>query len=498
MFDCKRSALLFSIALLTFGVFASKIHAKTLDHSEVQRGIELWKVPAFATSVVTKDTIKFQQGFGRTKLNSGSKVNEHTVFGIMSTTKAMVAAGVLILVDQKKLSLDDLVIKHIPELRFKDSHLTQQVTIRDLLAHRTGMPSTDLWAFLQKMPLKTQIQKLNTVDPDAPPRSRFIYQNTMYELAGEIIERVTGKRWDNFLTEALWHPIGMKETFGTRAKISSHLKHVYPYFMVDNKVTKTAWNFDDDEANAAGSAWSSVHDMSLWAQFLLNDGKTSNGTQLISAASMLEMFSPQMLVARDDFYPTTKLTKPNWTSYGLGWFQQDFQGRKIDYHTGSLSGLIAIIGLDRKNNKAMVALGNLDHAEVRHALLWHVMDEQNDSSSIDWNQAVFDLYNKKKTEPNDDKPQSSELANKPHLLPLEQYAGRYTNESYNEMIVDFNNDKLTLKSGRLDFPLTHKHFDTFEMKSEELHFTAPLNFNLGADGKVNTMHFFGLSFEKIK
>ncbi len=472
------------------------ISAKPLDEKEVQKGIELWKVPALAVSVVNDKEIEFQQGFGKTKLKNGSKVTEHTLFGIMSTTKAMVAAGIMVLVDQDKLSLDDAVIKHIPELHLKDSSLTQQITIRDLLAHRTGMPSTDFWAFLLKMPLTTQIEKLKTVEASVPPRSQFIYQNTMYELAGEIIKRVTGKRWDHFLTEALWHPIGMKETFGTRKQIAKRLKHVYPYFIVDDQAKETAWNFDDDESNAAGSVWSSIHDMSLWAQFLLNKGKTTKGKQLISDASIAEMFTPQMLVAKRDFYPTTQLTKPNWTTYGLGWFQQDFQGRKIDYHTGSLSGLIAIIGLDRGNNKAMVVLGNLDHAEVRHALLWHVMDNQNGNDATDWNQAVYDLFNKKGSENQEDKSNDSHLANKPHSLPLKQYAGSYTHESYGEMKVSLKDNKLTLVSGRLDFGLTHKHFDTFEMKSDTLHFSAPLNFNLGSDGIVKSMQFFGLDFEK--
>lgn len=498
MMQIKRSVnITFILSFLTL-FFSLSTSAKSLDEKEVQRGIDLWKVPALAVSVVTDKEIEFQQGFGNTKLSNGKKVNQHTLFGIMSTTKAMVAAGILVLVDQEKLSLDDAVIKHIPELHLKDSSLTQQITIRDLLAHRTGMPSTDFWAFLQKMPLATQIEKLNTVEASVPPRSQFIYQNTNIEMAGEIIKRVSGKRWDHFLAEALWHPIGMKETFGTRAEIFSHLKHVYPYFMVDGQAKDTAWNFDDDEANAAGSVWSSIHDMSLWAQFLLNDGKTAKGKQLISTASMAEMFTPQMMVAKGDFYPTTQLTKPNWTTYGLGWFQQDFQGRKIDYHTGSLSGLIAIIGLDRVSNKAMVVLGNLDHAEVRHALLWYVMDNDDNAKSLDWNQSVFNLYQTQKVNSEKQRKEIEEarLIDKPQSLPLTAYAGMYSNESYGDMQVEVKNNKAILRSKRLDFSLLHWHFDTFEMRSDSLHFKATLDFNLGSDGTVDSMSFFGLDFEK--
>jgi len=498
MFYQQKKVFTVLVSALLFVIFSQNILAKSLTEKEVERGMELWNIPALAVSVVTDDKVDFKKGFGKTKIKGGHKITEHTLFGIMSTTKAMVAAGILILVDQQKLQLDDLVIKHIPELHFKDNHLSQQITIRDLLAHRTGMPSTDIWAFLQKMPLNEQISKLTTVEASAPTGSRFIYQNTMYELAGEIIQRVSGKRWDHFLTDALWLPIGMQETYGTRQQIANHLKHVYPYFMVDGKLKDTAWNFDDDEANAAGSVWSSIHDMSLWAQFLLNNGKTANGKQLITPASIAEMFEPQMIVGKSEFYPTTQLTNPKWTTYGLGWFQQDFQGRKIDFHTGSLSGLIAIIGLDRKNNKAMVVLGNLDHAEVRHALLWHVMDNQTGADSIDWNQSVFDLYQKQKVESKqrEKKAKESRQAEKLHALPLEQYAGTYSNESFGNMQVVLKNNQLILKSGRLDFSLSHWHYDTFEMKSKTLHFSASLNFNLGSNGKVQSMQFFGLDFEK--
>lgn len=498
MLSLKNSLYSFCFATLLTISFSITVDAKSLDEKEVQRGIDLWQVPSLAVSVVTKNEIEFKKGFGKTAYKKGSSVDQHTLFGIMSTTKAMVAAGILILADQDKLNLDDLVTKYIPELHFKDPSMTQQITIRDLLAHRTGLPGTDMWPFLQKTPLDLQIQKLATIDSSAPVRGRFIYQNTMYELAGEIIQRVSGQRWDHFLKEALWLPIGMKETYGTREQIPSNQHHVLPYILVDKKVKKTAWNFDDDEANAAGSVWSSIHDMSLWAQFLLNDGKNAKGEQLISLAGITEMFKPQMLVAKSDFYPTTALTKPNWTTYGLGWFQQDFQGRKIDFHTGSLSGLIAIIGLDRDNNKAMVVLANQDHAEVRHALLWHVMDQETGDLTTDWNQSTYDLYQEQiaASEKRQLEQKNSRISKTKQSLSIEEYVGTYTHESYGDVEVVIKGKQLELKSGRMTFDLTHWHFDTFEMKSKPNDIEALLNFNLSQSGKTQSLHFFGLDFIK--
>lgn len=500
MFSVRQSVYFLCLTAFLSAFYSIAVDAKSLDDKEVQRGMDLWQVPSLAVSVVTDKDIEFKKGFGKTGYRKGTEVDQHTLFGIMSTTKAMVAAGILILVDQNKLNLDDLVTKYIPELHFKDPSMTQQITIRDLLAHRTGLPSTDMWPFLQKTPLDVQIQKLATIDPSTNVRSRFIYQNTMYELAGEIIQRVSGKRWDQFLKNELWLPIGMKETYGSREQIPSTQKHVLPYILVDKKIRKTAWNFDEDESNAAGSVWSSIHDMSLWAQFLLNDGQNEKGVQVISLASIAEMFKPQMLVAKSDFYPTTALTKPNWTSYGLGWFQQDFQGRKIDFHTGSLSGLIAIIGLDRVNKKAIVVLGNQDHAEVRHALLWHVMDQEASDSSVDWNKSTYELYQKQiaASDKRNLEQKNSRISKTKQSLPIEKYLGTYAHESYGNVKVIIEDKQLKLKSVRLTFDLSHWHFDTFEMKAESYDIEALVNFNLNQGGKVHNLHFFGLDFIKQK
>ncbi len=358
----------------------------------VESGMTLWQVPGMDVAVVSSDEVLFQRGFGTTALKDGVKVDQHTQFAIASTTKAMVVAGILMLVDEGKLSLDDPIVRYIPELHFSDPMLTEQVMVRDLLAHRTGLPSTDFWTFFQDMPLDEQIRRLESVPVAAPLRTRLIYQNTMFELAGLLIERLSGIRWDDFLRERLWQPIGMNETFGARGQIGSGLTHVTPYYILDEQLTLAEWDFPADLADAAGSVWSSIHDMSLWAQFLLRDGVTQDGKRLVSEAGFEEMFKPQQLASPDDFYPTVELTQPNWRSYGLAWFQQDFQGRKIDFHTGSLSGLIAIIGLDRAGDKAVVVLGNRDHAEMRHAVLWEVMDASTLDERRNWNQEIFDLY----------------------------------------------------------------------------------------------------------
>ena len=478
--------------------FSFAIETQALS-AEVQRGMQLWHVPGMAVAVVGRDELRFQKGFGVTAIDDGNAVDEHTLFAIASTTKAMVVAGLLMLEDDGVLQMDDLVIKHIPELHFGDSSLTQQIRIRDLLAHRTGLPSTDLWVFLQMMPLDEQIRRLRTVDPAASVRSRLIYQNTMFELAGLIIERASGKRWDKFLTDRLWHPIGMNETFGARGQITSDKSHTLPYYFVDGQLRLAEWDLDENHADAAGSVWSSIHDMSLWAQFLLRGAVTEDGRQLITEEGVAQMFEPQQLATPEDFYPTVELTKPNWRSYGLGWFQQDFQGRKIDFHTGSLSGLIAIIGLDRAAGKAIVVLGNRDHAEMRHALLWHVMDAGDSSEKRDWNQDIYDLYEtaREEAQAEQDKLGKSRIRGTRPSLSLDDYAGSFESDIVGEFHIRRDKRKLILDSANISFELSHWHLDMFEIKRAEWDFQAFATFGIGSDGVVDKLNVFGMDFTRV-
>jgi len=499
----KSSKLNFPrIVLLTFLTTIAPIAgAVDADHLSAftERGMELWHVPGMSVAVVTQDEVVFQKGFGETAIKNGREVDEHTLFAIASTTKAMVVAGLLMLADEEKLSLDDPIIKYVPELHFENPMLTQNLMVRDLLAHRTGLPSTDYWSFLQNMPLDEQITRLRNVPNQAPVRTRLIYQNTMFEIAGLLIERLSGQRWHDFLTERLWHPIGMQETYGERAQIGDEQSHVMPYQYHEDQLVLADWDFPADFADAAGSAWSSIHDMSLWAQFLLRDGVTSSGDRLISETAMQQMFEPQQLASPSDFYPTVELTRPNWRSYGLAWFQQDFQGRKIDFHTGSLSGLIAIIGLDRANDKAVVVLGNRDHAEMRHALMWNVMDNSTGDDRRDWNQEVFDLYAGQAEERKEhwNETRKKRLKNTKPSLPKASYAGTYTHPSFGEIQIEKSGSDMALKTTLIDFEMSHWHLDTYlvEYKTWEMHEFA--TFNINPEGNITSVDVIGHTFERV-
>lgn len=491
-------ALLFSILIVAAPRASSASGSDSPLAEFVESGMDLWDVPGMAVTVVESEKVLFSQGFGVTTIRKGKPVDEHTLFANASTTKAMVAAGLLMLADEGKLTLDDVVTKHIPELHFNTPLLTEQVTIRDLLAHRTGLPSTDFWTFFLAQPLDEQIKRLAAVEPANPLRTGFIYQNTMFELAGLIIERVSGQRWDHFLEQRLWQPIGMNETFGSRGQIDKGLDHVMPHDLRDDKLQIVDWSLPADLADAAGSAWTSIHDMGLWAQFLLRGGTTAEGERLLSEESIEEMFHPQQLIPASSFYPTHELTQPNWLSYGLGWFQQDFQGRKIDFHTGSLSGLIAIIGLDRANDRAVVVLGNRDHAELRHAILWKTMDQDPDGQRRDWNQDIWSLYEDARDSGDQRwaKLDSERLSDSSPSLPLAAYTGQFTTPALGDITIVLEKGKMIFRTAKLDMPMSHWHLDTFVVEHKPWGLKEFATFQVGPDSKINRLSLFELDFSR--
>ncbi|MEE4360647.1 MAG: serine hydrolase [Pseudomonadales bacterium] len=484
------------VVLLLFAMGGAQAFEAERFRSVVERGMADWQVPGMAVAVIEDGEVVFQEGFGRTVLDAGAPVDTHTLFANASTTKAMVVSGILMLVDEGRLSLDAPVIDVLPELHFQDPALAPQLTLRDLLAHRTGLPSTDVWTFYQGMPLDEQIRRLRAVPSAAAPRTRLIYQNTMYELAGLMIERASGKPWEAFLEERLWGPVGMDETVGMRGRIPRGKAHAMPYGIFDGAPRRMDFSLRPELADAAGSVWSSIHDMTRWAQFLLRGGVTEDGRRLVSEASWAQVFEPQQIATPEDFYPTVALTKPQWRTYSLGWYQQDFGGRRIDFHTGSLNGLVAIIGLERAANRAVIVMANRDHAELRHALLWEVMDLTPASSKRDWHTEVLRLYAARERAAAEEwaRLEAARLEGVAPTLPVASYAGDYASPAWGEVRLAVDGDALALATGARRYRLTPWQGDTFLLMHKDWVRGEFVTFEVTPAGRVAAIHLFESRF----
>ncbi|MDH3225410.1 MAG: beta-lactamase family protein, partial [Gemmatimonadota bacterium] len=357
----------------------------------VSEAVAEWGATGLAIAVVKDGELLFSQGYGVRKQGTEDRVDGHTLFSIGSTTKAMTAASLGMLVDEGLLDWDDPVVDHLPRFRLKDPYMTRQVTIRDLLTHRAGMGNADFLWYEQEVTATEVLDRFRHADPAYSLRSSFIYQNIMYAAAGAVVEAVSGRPWSTFVTERIFRPLGMDRTVSTLSQTVGLPNVATPHYRVDGEVMVIE-NASVDPVDAAGSVWSSVEDMSKWLRFLLTEGETADGVRLLTEETVEELFRPQALVPRSQFYPTAQLTEPGWTTYGLAWFQHDYDGRKIDFHTGSIDGMVAIAGLIRAEELGVYVLGNLDHVEVRHALMYRVFDLFGEGEPRDWSTDLKALY----------------------------------------------------------------------------------------------------------
>ncbi|MGH9332563.1 MAG: serine hydrolase, partial [Vicinamibacteria bacterium] len=414
--------------------------------------------------------------------------------------KAMTAAALGILVDEGKLAWDDPVGKHLPWFQLRDPFVSREVTCRDLLTHRAGLPNADfLWYGRDPHP-KEILLRMRYLPQETSLRSHFTYQNVMYAAAGAVISEVSGMGWEDFVRKRIFEPLGMSGAVATLAGLQGKPNVASPHFRIDGEV-QVIENASVDGVAPAGSVWSSVSDMAKWMRFAL-EGTTPAGEALLKKETHAELFRPQTLVDRDEFYPTERLTHPHWTTYGLGWFQQDYEGRAVDFHTGSIDGMVAIHGLIRDERLGVYVLANLDHAELRHALMYRVFDlyDADGGPKRDWSAEIRALYDslEKEAEQKRVEAESKRVTGTRPSLSLDAYTGDYSDALAGTASVSSEAEGLRLSLGPgLEGSLEHWHYDVFRVIwDRKWQGTALSSFRLGVDGAVESVDVEGLEFRR--
>jgi CubicO group peptidase (beta-lactamase class C family) len=470
-----------------------------------ERARNEWGVPGMAVVVVQGERVLLAKGYGVRAANGDEPVDADTLFAAASTTKAMTALALGLLVDEGKLAWDDRVRRHVPELALADAALADELTVRDLLVHSTGLPATDYLWYAGQNDWPSILARLALVERDGPTRGRFAYQNVMYGLAGDLIERVSGLPWAVFVRARIFAPLGMTRTVPLGGEVRASGNFVTPHSREDGPLAQWDTLGLVDPIPAAGSVWTSAADAAKWLRFLVapDSARVGEDRPLVSEATFAELFRPQVVIQPGAFYPTAEKTMPAWTTYGLGWFQQDYRGRKIDFHTGSIDGLVAIVGLARAERFGVAVFGNLDHAELRHALMLSAFDLFLDGAlGRDWNRELRELYEerRRKAETRRAEREAKRMPDAPPARPLTDYAGRYADPLYGELEIAIDGEALRVRFGPfLAGEVTPWHYETFRVAwDRKLHGVAWLTFALDADGGVSAVELDGTRFARRK
>lgn len=460
-------ALLFA-APLGAQAQAARDPARELD-AYVTRAVKDWNVAGFAIAVVHNGRLVFAKGYGLREVGKPEPVDTQTIFAVASTTKAMTAAALGMLVDEGKVRWDDPVIKHLPGFQMVDPYATREVTVRDLLTHRAGLPNADyLWTAGDNSRDEV-VRRVRFLPPSYSLRGGYAYHNVMYTVAGEVVEAASGMSWDDFVRTRIFEPLGMARSVTTLAAAETRDNRAAPHWPAGDTL-RVISNSLADGIGPAGSVWSSVADMSRWVKFLLDTGRV-NGRALMRPQTWAELFRPQhILPGGGQGSPIVRLTRPHFRTYGLGWFQQDYQGRQVDFHTGSLNGMIAMNGLIREAGLGVYMLGNTDHAELRHALMFKVFDLYLGLPARDWSAELLAVYRADEA-----RADSMSRRNAPQRiegtrpsLPIEQYAGTYTDSLYGSVTVSVEEGALRLRrSAAQAGTLEHWQFDAFRVRWDD-------------------------------
>ncbi len=313
-------------------------------------------IPGMSLAIVKDDQIVYVKGFGYKDFTKQIAVTPDTQFAIGSASKAFTALSVLMSQDEGKLSLDDNPKKHLSYFKINDAEIDKNITIRDILSHASGLNRTDLGWATGKLNREEIIKVAGEAKPVAKLREKFQYQNVMFLAAGEIVSKVQKQPWEKFVETRIFAPLGMTNsdlsvTAMQRAKDYS-LGYSYNF---DTKETRLLPFRNIDETAPAGAINSSAKDMAQWLRFVLNRGEVG-GKRLVSEKGFEEWLKPQMKIGGK-------------SSYGLGWFVQEWNGMKVVQHGGNIDGFNSMVAMIPEQKIGFVMLTNVSGSSLGSELM---------------------------------------------------------------------------------------------------------------------------------
>jgi CubicO group peptidase (beta-lactamase class C family) len=443
------------ILLLLFAIsFSGKAQTNRLDSLDAyfQRSLQMWQVPGMAIAIVKNDSVVFAKGYGVKNIKKKDIVDANTLFPIASNTKAFTSAAIARLVDEGKLTWQTKVVDILPYFTLYDPYVTQHFTILDLLSHRSGLKtfSGDLLWYGSDYSREDVVRKLPYLKQYYEFRTHFGYSNIMYIAAGEIIQKLSGKPWEQYIQDEFLTPLGMNSTLTSISQLNKNSNVVSPHNKVNDDVFPIEF-MNWDNISGAGALISSVNDMSRWIKMQLHEG-TLDEHKYFSVRQNLIMKSPQTnhMVSKgyQRYWPST-----HFKSYGLGWGLSDYHGRKIVGHSGGYDGIISYTCLVPEENLGFVILTN-SNSSLYNSLMYRILDAYLAKDTTDWNKLYLPYQQRS------DKREIIVVdkdAPKPNLDRV-KYSGIYRDDAYGNVMI-------TNKHGKLELHMLHSAIFTGKLQN---------------------------------
>jgi CubicO group peptidase (beta-lactamase class C family) len=470
----------------------------------VQRAMKTFEVPGISLAIVKDGAVVTAKGYGVRKLGESAPVDAKTLFGIASNTKVFTATALGMLVDEGKIRWDAPVIDYVPSFQLSDPYVTREMTVRDLLVHRSGLglgAGDLLWWPASTYDRKEIMRRLRYIPLSTSFRSAYAYDNVLYLVAGEIIEAVSGKTWEDFIATRILSRVGMTTSNVRHSDAAKGGNAASPHARVDGKVRPIA-PFDSDNTNPAGGINSNAVDMAKWMIVQLDEGRLPDGTQLIQPATARQLTTIVTPMPIGTPPPELRDLRPNFNGYGLGLVLRDYRGRKLVTHTGGLPGYVSRVAMMPELKLGVAVLTNQESGAAFDSIVFRVLDVYLNvpAEPTDWILAYERIEKRARDQAvaaTTSAAAARDAASKPSL-PLDRYAGRYRDAWYGDLTIARKGDGLTIafeKTPSLTGTLEHWQHDTFVARwtDRELRADAFVTFALTPDGAIDSARMRAVS-----
>lgn len=427
-----------------------------------ERVLKDWHAAGFAVAVIEKDKVVFAKGFGYKDIEKKTPVTPNTLFAIGSCTKAFTSSLIGLLQKDGKLEYDKPVRNYLPDLTFYNDAMNNTIIVRDLLTHRTGLPRHDYsWYSFPTSSRDSLVKRIQFMEPSYGVRVKWQYNNFMFLLQGVIAEKLSGKSWEENISEKIFKPLGMTHSNFTIKDLAESEDAATGYELKKDSIIKKKDYYNIDAMGPAGSINSSVLDMANWVSTWINGGKF-NGKEILPAGYISEAMSSQMVVGAA--LPSKEKPDIHFATYGFGWMMGSYKGHYRVEHGGNIDGFSASTCFFPSDSAGIVVLSNQNGSAVNSIVRNLIADRLLKLPYHDWNSDVKKTSDKAKAsakEAEKSKTNSQKINTKPSHT-LKEYEGLYNHPGYGTIEVSMEHDSLFAKLTKDKWWLRHYHYDVFE------------------------------------
>ena len=447
-----------------------------------------WNVPGIGVGVVAKDKLVFARGYGYRDYGKKLPFTPTTVMPIASNTKLFTAIAMGLLVDEGKIDWDKPVRQYVPSIQFYNDALNATVSVRDMLAHRTGVTRHDLIWYKSPFTRQELFQRLKYLEPSQPLRTTFLYNNLMYAASGYIIELLSGKTWEQFVQARIFQPLGMTSTVFSIDDVIKQPDHGVPFTERRDSDSLYAIPYYREQVaiGPAGAINSNIQDLSHWLIALMNGGRFE-GRQVIPADAVKATLEPSIAM------PNTTLEAFGWSellnaAYGMGRWTASYGGHLLAYHGGDINGFHSQVSYMPSDSVGVIVLVIGDHAApLYNVMSYNVYERLLGLSETPWSQRLNDARKKAKQANTAARAQAGggQVKGTHPSHPLDDFVGEFENQAYGVVTISKQGAGLRFGFHQIDLPLSHFHYDRFDTPDDEQDGKWSVNFTTNPQGEVD-------------